>query len=345
MQPPINTSKRVYSFPITPIIPILPILPIIPIIPIPPITMEKVHVIVNPFSARGKTRARWSDIREVIKHYFHEYKYIFTEKPTHATEIARQLLKEGFDLIIGVGGDGTLNEITNGFFKSDSREAINNDASLAIIPSGTGSDFVRFMKIPRDFRLSIQQIKNSKKRKFDVGRITFGSPQPSTYFLNVADFGLGAEVVRHISQIPPEKRNALSYYKGLLSTIQTYKSKKVRIIIDHKEEISHRFLIGAIANGRIFGGGMQIAPQAEPDDGYFDLVLIEDMSRFEIIRNSRHLYTGNIHKHPKVTIKHARTIDVYSEDSEPINIQYDGEVGQTTPAQFQIIEKSLNFRL
>jgi YegS/Rv2252/BmrU family lipid kinase len=310
--------------------------------------MDKVHVIVNPFSARGKTEARWSDIKEVIRFYFREFKYIFTEKPKHATEIARELLQEGFDLIIGVGGDGTLNEITNGFFKKDSREAVNMDASLSIIPSGTGSDFVRSFKIPGDFKRSIEMIKNAGRRKFDVGRVTFRSPggqDTGKYFINVSDFGLGAEVVRHLSAIPSGKRSALSYYTGLLSTIKTYKSKTVRIVIDDKEEITGRYLIGAIANGRIFGGGMKIAPGAEPDDGYFDLVLVDDMKKFEIVRNSRHLYTGKLHKHPKVTIKKARNIKVFSESGEPVNIEYDGEAGQATPAEYQILEKSINLRI
>lgn len=314
--------------------------------------MNKVHVIVNPFSARGKTEERWLTIKEIVRHYFSEYKYIFTEKPRQATEIARGLLKDGYDLIIGVGGDGTLNEITNGFFKHDSHQAINEDASLGIIPSGTGSDFIRFLKIPHDFNKSVALIKHAKTNKIDVGKVTFTGPngeKNGKYFINVSDFGLGAEVVKNLASIPSGKKGALSYYKGLLSTIRTYSSKDVKIIIDDKEEIEGRFLIGAVANGRIFGGGMIIAPQAIPDDGYFDLVLVQDMKKFEIIRNSRHLYTGKIDQHPKVTIKRARKIKVFPVPYNPdmpsdINIEYDGEVGNTLPAEFEIIEKSLKFR-
>lgn len=317
--------------------------------------MDKVHVIVNPLSARGKTGQRWNAIKEIINHYFTEFKYIFTEKPRQATEIARDLLKDGFDLIIGVGGDGTLNEITNGFFQQDSHQAINQDAALGIIPSGTGSDFVRFLKIPRDFKSSVEIIKNSGVKTIDVGKITFNfnstdAQRSSAYFINVADFGLGAEVARNMSAVPSRKRGAFSYYMGLLSTIRTYKSKKVKVVIDDTEEISNRFLVGAVANGRIFGGGMIIAPEAEPDDGYFDLVLVEDMGRFEIIKNSRHLYTGALAKHPKVMIKRVRNIKVYPAEEDDtkdktVNIEYDGEIGKSIPAEFKIIEKSVNFRI
>ena len=308
--------------------------------------MEKVQVIVNPFSAHGKTEHRWENIKSVIKYYFSEFKYIFTEKPNQATEIVRDVLSEGYNLIIGIGGDGTLNEITNGFFSLKDKGIINNDASLGMVPSGTGSDFIRFLKIPRDFKKSVELIKNSGKKKIDVGRITFpnqGESAGPKYFINIADFGLGADVVRRISEVPQSKRGPFSYYSGLLSTIKNYKSKDVDILINGKERISGRYLIGAVANGGIFGGGMIIAPDAVVDDGYFDLVLIRDMKKFEIIKNSHHLYRGTIISNSKVDVYRVKTLEVNSADE--INLEYDGELGGRVPARFEIIEKVLNFRV
>jgi YegS/Rv2252/BmrU family lipid kinase len=307
---------------------------------------NKVHVIVNPLSARGKTGQRWNTIKEIVKSYFKEFKYIFTEKPRQATQIARDILKDGFDLIIGVGGDGTLNEITNGFFKQNSSTTINENASLGVIPSGTGSDFIRFMKIPRDLKKSVELIKNSTTRKIDIGRITFNPEserQTHQFFINVADFGLGAEVIKKLADVPSLKRGPFSYYKGLLKTLGSYSSKAVKIEIDDSRSIEGKFLIGAIANGRIFGGGMMIAPRAEPDDGLFDLVLVEDMKKLEIIGNTPHLYRGTIEKHPKVIIQRAKKIHITSD--ETVNIEYDGELGQTLPAIFENIERKINFRI
>ncbi|MEN8153980.1 MAG: diacylglycerol kinase family protein [Acidobacteriota bacterium] len=307
--------------------------------------MEKVHVIVNPFSAHGKTEQRWENIRTAIKYYFKEFKYIFTEKPTQATEIARELLHDGFNLIIGIGGDGTLNEITNGFFSEKSKSIINEEASLGIIPSGTGSDFIRYLKIPRDFKKSVELIKNSNRKKIDVGRITYSDPtglKKQRYFINIADFGLGADVIKNLENIPSAKRGPLSYYKGLLTTIKNYNSKSVRILIDDKREISGNYLIGAIANGGMFGGGMIISPNAKVDDGFFDIVLVKDMKKFEIIRNSLRLYNGTIETHPKVEIIRARKVKVFSE--EDVKFEYDGEMGENLPATFEIIERSIKFR-
>jgi YegS/Rv2252/BmrU family lipid kinase len=306
--------------------------------------MDKVHVIVNPFSARGQTERKWETIRLALKMHFREFKYVFTEKPRQATEIARGLIKDGFDLIIGVGGDGTMNEISSGFFSDYSGKAINQDAALGMIPSGTGSDFIRFMKVPREFEKSAALIKNSKNKKIDIGKITYGNAnRKEQYFINVADFGLGAEVIRKIANVQSTRRGALTYYRGLLTTIMNYRSKTVTLAIDGQQQLQGEYLIGAVANGRIFGGGMIIAPQAEPDDGYFDLVLIKDMKKLEIIRNSRHLYAGTIAKNPKVVILKARNIKVQSQ--EEVYTEYDGEMGEKLPAEFSVIEKALNFRI
>jgi len=306
--------------------------------------MDKVHVIVNPFSAHGQTNKKWETIRLAIKMHFREFKYIFTEKPRQATEIARSLIKDGFDLIIGVGGDGTLNEISSGFFSDYSGKVINQNAALGIIPSGTGSDFMRFMKIPREFEKSAALIKNSKNKKIDIGKITYsGVNAREQYFINVADFGLGAEVIKKVSSVQSAQRGALTYYRGLLATIMNYRSKTVTLTIDGQQQLQGEYLIGAVANGRIFGGGMIIAPQAEADDGLFDLVLIEDMTKLEIIRNTRLLYSGTIAKNPKVIILKARNIKVQSQ--EEVYTEYDGEMGEKLPAEFSIVEKALNFRI
>lgn len=308
---------------------------------------NKVHVIVNPSSARGRTGRRWAMIKEAIRSHFREFKYSFTEKPHQATEMARQLLGDGFDLLIGVGGDGTLNEISSGFFHARSGRAINDEAAVGIIPSGTGSDFIRFMKVPGDFEKSAARIKNACNRRIDMGRIAYGGPAaPASriqHFINVADFGLGAEVIRNVAAVGPARRGALTYYRGLLSTIMSYRSKRVRLSADGGPAQEGEFLIGAVANGRIFGGGMVIAPEAEPDDGWFDLVLVEPMGRLEIVANSGRLYSGTIARHPKVRVVRAKTIRVESADD--VHIEYDGEVGGSLPAEFSIMERALNFRV
>ncbi|MBN1196049.1 MAG: diacylglycerol kinase family lipid kinase [Candidatus Aminicenantes bacterium] len=307
---------------------------------------SRVHLVVNPFSARGRTAERWETIREAVRQYYREFKYVFTERPLQATEIVRELLRDGFDLIIGVGGDGTLNEIANGFFVENNHCAINGDASLGMIPSGTGSDFIRGLKISRDLKASLQRIKTAVPRRIDAGRIEYLGPDapPARYFVNVADFGIGAEVVRRLSNGPIRKPGRWTYYSGLLSTIRHYSSPSIRIKTDEGTCVEGRFLIGAVANGSVFGGGMIIAPNARPDDGCFDLVLVDDMTPMAIIRRSPSLYTGTIHKRPEVRVLKARAIEV-SAKSETVSLEFDGEPGGTLPARFECLPACLNIRL
>jgi len=307
-------------------------------------SVSRVHLVVNPISARGRTGHRWETIRDLVKQYYREFKFVFTEHPKQATDIVRELLRDGFDLIIGVGGDGTLNEIANGFLEGSEHRPINIDASLGMIPSGTGSDFVRGMKIPRDLRTSIERIKLGRQHSIDAGRIEYlgsGSPDPR-YFVNVADFGIGAEVVRLLADTPIRKRGGWAYYSGLLSTIRTFSSPEIRVETDEGEVIEGRFLIGAVANGSVFGGGMIIAPQARPDDGCFDLVLVDHMKPLAIIHKSVSLYTGNIHKRRAVRVIRARSLEVFSHDS--VGLEFDGEPGGTLPARFECIPACLNVR-
>ncbi|MCR4396202.1 MAG: hypothetical protein NUW07_05665, partial [Candidatus Saccharicenans sp.] len=159
----------------------------------------KTRVIVNPASNQGRTRQRWLEIKESLKSFFKEFKYDFTEKPSQATELARQALKEGTELLIGVGGDGTVNEIANGFF--DNQQAINPEATLGIIPSGTGCDLTRSLNIPRNLKNAVRFITEAPDQSIDVGRVSFTGPEgqrSSRYFLNIADFGLGGEVVKRV---------------------------------------------------------------------------------------------------------------------------------------------------
>lgn len=308
--------------------------------------MNRVHVVVNPLSAGGRTEKHWSTIRDLLKQTFREFHYIFTEKPRQATEIAREALRQGYDLIIGVGGDGTINELANGFFCRDKGTIINERASLGVIPSGTGSDFIRHLRIPRDFRRSVEYLQRTAPRLIDVGRMEYTdhAGRPTAHcFINVADFGLGAEVVRRMAAVATERRGALAYYRGLLAAVARYCSPRFTISCDGAAPLQGRFLIGAVANGRIFGGGMRIAPRAELDDGMFDLVLVEDMNPAAIVWRSPRLYSGTVDRHPKVRTLRVRAIEVQAD--HPCGLEYDGEFAGSLPARFTIMERALPIRV
>jgi len=303
--------------------------------------LSKTQVIVNPESNKGKTGKRWKYIREGLKSFLKEFKYEFTEKPLQATEISRIAIKEGTELIVGVGGDGTMNEIANGFYEN--QKIINPEASLGIVPSGSGCDFTRSLNIPKKLKKALEVITQAPSSLIDIGRVKFKShsgKEEERFFVNVADFGIGGEVVKKVNQ-NRMRRKASSYLKCLISTFITYKNKRLRIWIDDEELPIDEYMVGTVSNGKIFGKGMKIAPDAKLDDGLFDVILIKGMKRLEFFRNVWKIYTGTHLSHPKISLIRGRKIEAIAEDDEnEVLIEIDGEQLGKLPATFEIIPRN-----
>jgi diacylglycerol kinase (ATP) len=301
----------------------------------------KTQVIVNPESNRGRTRKKWTQIKEALKSFLKEFKYEFTEKPSQAIDISRAAIREGSDLIVGVGGDGTMNEISNGFF--DGRALINPQTVLGIVPSGTGCDFSKSLNIPSRLQSSLKIIAEAPSPLIDIGRATYRTwtgQKEQRYFLNVADFGIGGEVVNRMNQNKAARKTS-SYLKSAIVTFLNYKSKNIRLKIDDEEIPRDEYLIGAISNGRIFGKGMRIAPDARLDDGLFDIILVRGMKVFEFLRNVWRIYAGTHLSHPKISFMRGRIIEAIPEDPDDnILIEMDGEQIGKLPATFEIVPQS-----
>lgn len=301
------------------------------------------QIIINPESDKGRTGKRWEHIKEAFKAFFKEFRYEFTEKPCHATEISRSAIKEGAELIVGVGGDGTMNEIANGFFEDHA--IINPETALGVVPSGTGSDFSRSLNLPLGFRNAIQIISEAPSNFIDAGHVyyrTASGKDCERYFFNITDFGIGGEVVRHMNRNRMKKKKS-SYLRSTLSTFAHYRNKRLRIRVDGAELPEDSYMIGAVSNGRIFGKGMKIAPEAELDDGLFDLVLVKGMKMWDFCRNVLRIYRGTHLSHPKITLVRGSEIEVVPADGEEqdILIEVDGEQLGQIPATFKILPRSL----
>lgn len=302
---------------------------------------HKTKVIVNPASNRGRTRMRWGEIREGLKSFIREFKYEFTEKPLHATDIARQAIKDGADLVIGVGGDGTMNEIANGFYED--RRIINPEAALGIVPAGTGCDLMRSLNIPPGLKGALQVLADVPAVSMDVGQVRYRTNdgrEEDRLFLNIADFGLGGEVVREVTERRLQ-RKASSYIRCLVTTMARYRNKRVHIRVDGRTLPDGEYLIGAVANGRIFGKGMKVAPDARLDDGLFDSVLIRGFRFLEFCRHGWKLMNGTHVTHPKVTVVRGRTVEAWPEEGEQVLLELDGDQVGRLPATFEIIPRNL----
>jgi YegS/Rv2252/BmrU family lipid kinase len=298
-------------------------------------------VIVNPESNQGRTRHRWKDIKEAIRSFIQEFRYEFTEKPLQATEITREAIRSGHELIIGVGGDGTMNEIANGFF--DRRLIINPETTLGVVPSGTGSDLTKSLRIPTGIKDALKVITQAPSVPIDVVRVTFQSnagPEMDRFFLNVADFGVGGEVVREVNRRRLE-RKASSYVRCLVRTMMHYRSKKIRIQVEGHELPEDKYLIGAVANGRIFGKGMKFAPHAKLDDGQFDVILVKSMPFAEFCRHGWKIFFGKHLSHHKIRFLRGRSLEALSPDNQEVLLELDGEQLGSLPARFEILPRHL----
>jgi YegS/Rv2252/BmrU family lipid kinase len=301
----------------------------------------KTQVIVNPESNRGRTRKRWGEIRDGLKSFIREFKFEFTENPLHATEITRQAIKDGTELVIGVGGDGTMNEIANGFFED--RQIINSETTMGIVPSGTGCDLTKSLNIPAGLKDALKVISEAPSVRMDVGKVRFRSNaggEEERFFLNVADFGLGGEVVRRVNE-QRLQRKASSYVRCLVTTMVQYRNKRVRIRVDGENLPEGEYLIGAVANGKIFGKGMKVAPGARLDDGLFDTVLVRGFKFFEFCRHGWKLMNGSHVSHPKVSVVRGSRVEAWPEDNEDVLIELDGEQLGRLPATFEILPRNL----
>lgn len=302
----------------------------------------KTQVIVNPESDKGRTRRKWSEIREALRHFIREFKYEFTEHPFQAAEISRAAIKDGSELIIGVGGDGTMNEIANGFYEN--MKIINPLTSLGIVPSGTGCDLIKSLNVPRSLSHALRTLTQAPSSLIDVGRVKFLNNDgilTERLFLNVADFGIGGEVVKNVTE-SRMRRKASSYLKCLLSTVINFSHKKIRITVDGRPLDLDEYMIGAVSNGRVFGKGMKIAPEAKIDDGFFDFILVKGMKLFEFFRNVWRIYAGTHLSHPKIFSFRGKKITAEPADTfEPVLLELDGEQLGLLPAEFELIPRSI----
>lgn len=302
--------------------------------------MPEALVVVNPASANRRTGRRWRRYeRDLAPHLPRDRTVVLTERPNHATTLVRQALRGGADLVVGVGGDGTFNEIVNGFFEGG--RPVRPRARLAIVPVGTGSDLRKTLHVPTDVALAGERIARGQVRSVDVGLATYHSRQGEVvrrHFVNIAEFGSGGAVVDKVNRTTKVLGGRLSFLWAILTTMPKYRNTRVRYRADgRKGEVVMNNLI--VANGRFFGGGLMPAPHAEMDDGLFDIVIIGDIAFKEVRKNLGKLRRGEHLGLPK--IEHFRAANVETECVEPALLDLDGEMVGSSPTRFELLPKAI----
>jgi YegS/Rv2252/BmrU family lipid kinase len=263
---------------------------------------------------------------------------LLSEGPGHLAELARQAADAGADLLVVVGGDGTVNEVVNGI-------AGRAEVELAIVPRGTGWDFVRTYRIPRRLEDAADVALRGRTRTIDLGRARYRSwdgSEGESLFANIASAGMSGAIAKRANETSKALGGKASYLWATLAVFSRWHNDEVRVRVDGAERRARMHDV-VVANGRYFGGGMEICPGAEPDDGLFDVLLIGDLTKRDLLLTLPKTYRGKHLPHPKAEVLRGAVVEV--ETPAPLPVELDGEQPGTTPASFEVVPQALRLRV
>jgi diacylglycerol kinase (ATP) len=305
-------------------------------------------IIVNPSSAGGSTGEDWPGVASEVRRHFGPFEVAFTRRGGEAVEIAEREARAGRRLVIACGGDGTINEVANGLLRAGS------ETELGLLPSGTGGDFRRTLGVPARTADAARALREGTARVLDAGRVTFagaGGLEESRYFVNVASFGMGGDVINRVKSRAGLPAGAarllggrLSFAAAALHATLTFEKPAVRVSLDGGQASRINVANFCVANARYFGGGMKIAPNARLDDGLFDVVAVGDVSALTVLANSYRLYLGTHLGMQEVKHALARRVRAESASGAVVKLEVDGELAGSLPAEFELLPRALRVR-
>ena len=296
---------------------------------------DKWYVIVNPVAGFGRGLVDLPHITKLIRDNDIPHELVFSQHKHHVTELTVQAVNEGYRRIIVIGGDGTLHEVVNGLFIQQTTPI--EEVTVAVIPVGTGNDWIRMYGIPTHYSEAIRAIRERHTLLQDVGEVHYEESQYAQvrYMANVAGAGFDPTVTKLYEHYKAKGRRGRHLYaEGSVRSFFRYKSTGVKVWIDG--ELVHKDLLfsAAIGIGKYNGGGTQQLPLAIADDGLFDLTLYRPMHWWQILFRLRRLFNGAIYSIGHV--KHYRGRHIRIESTPDIMVEVDGELLGGTPLEFKI---------
>ena len=309
--------------------------------PQPPPSTSHTVFLVNPASANGSTGKRWPELEQRAAALGLRGRSVFSEAPGQLGELAARAIDEGAELLVVVGGDGTVHEVVDGLVKAGRAR----DVELAVLPRGTGKDFVRSLRIPRKFDDAIELARSGRVREIDVGKATYRAPDGTdveAYFANFGGVGISGGIADRSNRTSKALGGRLSFIWATLVVFARWRSAAITLDVDGERRSGQMFEAVAM-NGDYTAGGMWMAPEASPDDGLLDFVTIGDVTKLDFVTTFPKLYRGKHLSHPKIDLVRGRRMRV--EADTPLPIVLDGEQPGTTPVTFEIVPKALRVRV
>lgn len=295
--------------------------------------------LVNPASANGSTGRRWPEIAHRAQAAGLEGDARFSERPGHLGELAREAALAGAERLVVVGGDGSVNEVANGL------AGLTRTPELAIVPRGTGWDFVRSFGIPNDVDAAVRIAVEGDVRTIDLGRVAYRAWDGSdaeAVFANVASAGMSGAIAQRANGTTKALGGKASYLWATFAVFAGWSAVRTRLTVDGEIRDGRMFDV-VVANGKFFGGGMKMCPDAEPDDGLFDVVTIGDVTKRDLVVTMPKTYRGSHLPHPKGELLRGRVVSV--DAGVPVPVELDGEQPGTTPARFEVLPAALRVRV
>jgi diacylglycerol kinase (ATP) len=295
--------------------------------------------LVNPAAANGSTGRRWPEIAHQAATAGLEGDAFISEARGHLGRLARDAAERGARLLVVVGGDGSINEVVNGL------AGLPEPPPLALIPRGTGGDLVRSFGIPDDVHEASRIALEGDTIAIDVGRVAYRAwdgHEDESLFANVASSGMSGAIAQRANDTSKALGAKASYLWATFAVFAGWSAVETRLTVDGESRSGPMFDV-VVANGRFFGGGMKMCPEADAQDGLLDVVTIGDVTKRDLLLTMPKIYRGTHLPHPRAEALRGRVVTV--ETDEPVPVQLDGEQPGTTPARFDVLPGALRLRV
>lgn len=279
-------------------------------------------IILNPTAGHGNGLKALPHIERLLNHHQVKYDLVRTDRPGHGIELTRQAVKDGYDVIVAAGGDGTVNEVINGLMQCK-LEGL-PIPPMGVLCVGRGNDFSGSMGIPTELEAGFQSLLAGQRRSIDIGKVAGGKYPQGRYFGSCVGVGFDAITTIEVAKLP-RWGGYLSFLVGVFKTVFLYNKAPLARIEFNGTVITQRSLLISIMNGRRLGGGFIMAPDSVPDDGLLDLCIAEQMSSFEVIKMIPHFTRGDQATQPTIKTGRAVKISVIAQDGT-LPAQTDGEI-------------------
>lgn len=309
-----------------------------------PVHVEPTVIIVNPKAGSGRALRAAETLESRLRQSAHAATLLCTDRSGHASTLARQARAAGVATVVVAGGDGTIQEVATGLcLEEDGRTTTDVPPQLALLPAGTGGDYRRTFRFTESVDQALARILAPKPVHVDVGRAVIQQPdgeQKISAFVNVLSFGLGGLTDRLVARSPKWIGGTAAFYLGAVRATLVHQPTPVELVIDGESVGVAPYANVALCIGRYFGGGMKIAPAADPSDGWFDIVTITG-SRARILALTADIYRGTHVRRPGIEVRRGRSVVARATRPGEVLIDVDGEQPGQLPLEVTLLPRAL----